>query len=161
MTCPRTIRLSLVSYGENLCWYYRYVLLKILFLILIFSLRFMLMTAVSYRNVPGRRPNSFWKKKKRTSLTSHFLTPNSDASLVKTQQQPMIFPLSDVKLSEKPRAHFACWLSRSCGFFVNGHREADLRIPRAPASQLEEYRRQWRGMCVPLCLSQPWPQVRK
>ena len=121
VTCPRT----LLSHGwENLCWYNQYVLLKILCLILIFSLRFMLMT-VSYRNVHGRRPNSFWKKKKRTSVTSHFLTPNSDASLVKTQQRPMIFPLSDVKLSEKPRARMACWLSRSCGFFVNGHQEAD------------------------------------
>jgi len=126
---------------ENLCRYYQYVLLEILCLILTISLKFMLM-AVSYRNVPGRRPNSFWKKKKRTSVTSHFLTPNSDASLVKTQQQPMIFPLSDVRLSEKPRACFACWLSRSCGFFVNGHQEADLRIPRPPASLFEEYRRQ-------------------
>jgi len=41
----------------------------------------------------------------------------------------MIVLLSDGKLSEKPRARFACWLSRSCGFFVNGLQVADLRIP--------------------------------
>jgi hypothetical protein len=43
----------------------------------------------------------------------------------------MIVLLSDVKLSEKPRARFARWLSRSCGFFVNGHWEAALRISKA------------------------------
>lgn len=57
-------------------------------------------------------------------------------------KQPMIVPLSDGKLSEKPRARLASCLSASWGVLVNGRQLADTRI----ATVLKEQRQQWRRM---------------